>query len=289
MSIERLRIYHNPDLTAPSLIFGFTGWMDGGEVSTGMVDYLRVNLGAVPFASIDPEPFYLYHLPGSMEVASVFRPHVRIKDGLIEEFVPPANTFSADPEHNLILFAGKEPNLQWQCFGDCIFLLCERFDVKQIIFVGSVAGLAPHSREPRFSGSYSNLMLRTKLEKLGIHPSQYEGPASFMTYLTTRASKADIDMMVLVAEVPAYLQGYNPKCVKTAVRCVSSLLELHMPCEDLQIMSDEFEKRVGELVQQQPELAKRVQQLEEIYDNEVFDTELTDLKNWLHQQGIRLD
>ena len=49
---------------------------------------------------------------------------------------------------------------------------------------------------------------------MGIHYSRYEGPASFVTYLTTRASKADIDMIALVAEVPAYLQGYkNPEAV----------------------------------------------------------------------------
>jgi len=289
MSVERLRVYHNPDLTAPALILGFTGWMDGGDISTGLVDYLRVHLGAVPFASIDPEPFYLYHIPGSMELASVFRPHVKIREGLIEEFELPSNTFCADPEHNLILFSGKEPNMRWQCFGDCIFQLCEQFDVKQIIFVGSVAGLTPHSREPRFTGSVSHVSLCEKLERMGIHTNRYDGPASFVTYLTMRAGKADIEMLVLVAEVPAYLQGYNPRCVETAVRCVSSLLELHMTCDDLRTMSDEFEKRVGELVSQQPELAKRVLQLEEIYDNEVFDTELSDLKNWLHQRGIRLD
>ena len=69
MSLERLRIYHNPDLTSPSLVMGLTGWMDGGEISTGVVDYLRVKLGAIPFASIDPELFYIYNIPGSMEIA----------------------------------------------------------------------------------------------------------------------------------------------------------------------------------------------------------------------------
>lgn len=289
MTIERLRIYHNPDLTAPSLVMGFTGWMDGGEISTGLIDYLRVNLGAVPFASIDPEPFYLYHLPGSMEVANIFRPFVKIKEGLIEEFELPSNTFFADPEHNLILFSGKEPNMHWSCFGDCIFHLCQRFDIKQILFVGSVAGLTPHSREPRFTVSMSHAALRTKLERMGIRFSGYEGPASFITYLTTRASKADIEMISLVAEVPAYLQRYNPKCVEAAIRCVCGLLDLRLACEDLRGLSDEFEKRVNELVRQQPELAKRILQLEEIYDKEIFDTELSDLKDWLYQRGVRLD
>ncbi|HOQ04441.1 MAG TPA: PAC2 family protein [Anaerohalosphaeraceae bacterium] len=289
MSVERLRIYHNPDLTAPTLVLGFDGWMDGGEVSTGLVDYLRVTLGAVPFASIDPEPFYVFQMPGTMEVAGVFRPHVKIDEGLIEDFSFPNNTFFAEPRHNLILFSGKEPNLRWECFADCIFHLCERFDVKQIFFVGSVAGLTPHSREPKFTASVSQPALRAKMQRIGIRLSRYEGPAGFATYLTWRASKADLDMFVLVAEIPAYLQGYNPRAVEAAVRCISGLLELHLTCEDLRTLSDEFERKVGELVQQQPELAARIQQLEEIYDNEIFDTELSDLKNWLHQRGIRLD
>lgn len=289
MTVERLRIYHKPELNAPTLVMGFTGWMDGGDVSTGAVDYLQVKLGAVPFASIDPEPFYIYNFPGSMEIASLFRPHVKIVDGHVQQLEMPTNTFYSDAEHNLILFEGKEPHLNWQCFGNCIFQLCEQFDIQQIIFVGSVAGLTPHTREPRFTASVSQHRLRPRLEKLGIRFSQYEGPASFITYLTVRAAKNDIDMMVLVAEVPAYLQGYNPKCVATSVRCISSLLELHMTCDDLRLLSDEFEKRVSELVQQQPELAQRVQQLEEIYDSELFDSEMGDLKNWLHQRGIRLD
>jgi hypothetical protein len=70
---------------------------------------------------------------------------------------------------------------------------------------------------------------------------------------------------------------------------MSGLLELHLSCDDLRSLSDEFERRVGELVQQQPDLAQRVQQLEEIYDHEIFETELSDLKNWLYQRGIRLD
>jgi len=96
-------------------------------------------------------------------------------------------------------------------------------------------------------------------------------------------------MVVLTAEITAYLQGYNPRAVEAAVRYMSGLLELHLSCDDLRSLSDEFERRVGELVQQQPDLAQRVQQLEEIYDHEIFETELSDLKNWLHQRGIRLD
>ena len=43
------------------------------------------------------------------------------------------------------------------------------------------------------------------------------------------------------------------------------------------------------MVQEQPELANTIRKLEEDYDNEIFNSEMGDLKNWLQQQGIRLD
>ena len=208
---------------------------------------------------------------------------------MVQDIDLPTNAFWADPQHNVILFSGKEPNLRWKCFADCIFQLCERFNVRQILFVGSVAGLTPHTREPRFTASISDDSILDKLKKMGIVPTDYAGPASFVSYMTARSAKEGFEMIVLAAEIPAYLQGYNPKCVETSVRCISSLLELHLPCDDLRTIADEFEKRVTDLVTGQPELAQRVIQLEEIYDTQIFDTEMGDLRNWLQQRGLRLD
>ena len=58
---------------------------------------------------------------------------------------------------------------------------------------------------------------------------------------------------------------------------------------DMRTVSDEFEKKLSDIVQEQPELASNIQKLEEDYDNEIFDSEMGDLKKWLQQQGIRVD
>src|SRR5690242_11305437 len=108
-----------PNLQGGSMLLAFTGWMDGGEVSTGTVKRLLAHLDTRPIASISPEPFYILNFPGSMELASLFRPFVRYKDGVIEEFELPSNRFYCDPGRNIVLFLGKEPNLQWESFADC--------------------------------------------------------------------------------------------------------------------------------------------------------------------------
>ena len=66
-------------------------------------------------------------------------------------------------------------------------------------------------------------------------------------------------------------------------------LEIDMSLDDIQRTGEEFEKRLNTIVEQQPELAGNIRKLEEDYDNEIFNNEMGDLKNWLQQQGIRLD
>ena len=289
MVFDKLRIYERPDLHNTRMLLGFSGWMDGGEVSTGTIKYLIEKLGAQKFAEISPEEFYIYNFPGSMEMTALFRPHTRIRAGIIKTFEVPRNEFFYDGQNNLILFLGKEPNLRWEEFADCIFFLCREFRVEMIYFIGSVAGLVPHTREPRFLSSVSDAPLKQTLQRYGVKFADYEGPASFITYLTTNCSEQDLKMATLVATIPAYVQGNNPKCIEAVIRRVAGILALQIDLEDLRAICDEFEKKLSDAVAEQPELSANIHKLEEDYDNEVFNTEMGDLKTWLQQQGIRLD
>jgi proteasome assembly chaperone (PAC2) family protein len=289
MAFDKLRIHKKPKLNTPRILLGFSGWMDGGEVSTGTVKYLTEKLGAQRFAEIEPEGFYIYNFPGSMEITSLFRPHTRIKDGLIKSFEVPTNSFFYDEKNDLILFLGKEPNLQWQEFAECFFSLCAQFSVKTIYFIGSVAGLVPHTREPRLFCSVSDAGLKETFKHYGVQFTNYEGPASFITYLTANCNKRGLGMVSFVATIPAYVQGGNPKCIEAVTRRLVGMLELQIKLDELRAVSDEFEKKLSEIVQEQPELESNIQKLEEDYDNEIFNSEMGDLKKWLEQQGIRVD
>jgi proteasome assembly chaperone (PAC2) family protein len=263
--------------------------MDGGEVSTGTVKCLIDKLDAQKFAEIEPTGFYIYSFPGSMEIAALFRPHTEIKNGIIEFYEIPANTFFYSEESNLILLLGKEPNLNWEEFAECIFSVCSEFGVEMIYFIGSVAGLVPHTREPRLFCSVSESGLRETFQHYGVKFTNYAGPASIVTYLTANCSKQNIKMVSLVAAIPAYVQGSNPKCIEAVTRRIAGMLELEIDFDDLITMSDEFEKKLDDVVQEQPELGSNIHKLEEDYDNEIFNNEMGDLKTWLEQQGIRVD
>ncbi len=288
MTVDKLRILGGANLRTPRLLMGFSGWMDGGDVSTGTVKVLIDRLYARRIVEIDHQGFYIYNFPGAMEVTALFRPHCRIKKGVIRELAFPENAFYVAENEDLILFTGKEPNMNWVDYADCVFKVCRDFGVPSITFIGSVAGLVPHTRDPQFFCSVSDAQMKPRFESLGIKFNDYEGPASIVTYLTTRAKEEGVDMVSLVATVPAYVQGPNPKCVAAVAKRIAGLLGVHLELDDLQTVADEFERRLTEVVQEQPELAESVTKLEQDYDNEVFG-EMGDLKHWLHQKGIRLD
>lgn len=267
---QPLRILQSIDGQAETLVLAFSGWMDGGDVSTGTVSRLVHLLEAQTVAEIDPEPFYIYNMPGPMEVAALFRPPVEIEEGLIRSCEMPRNAFSLHRDGRLALFEGKEPNLHWRLFGECVFALAERLGVRRILYVGSFAGGVPHTRQPRLFVTCSDATLLPEMEKYATRRSGYRGPGSFNSYLMSQAGTVGIEMISLVAEIPSYLQGTNPMCIEAVTRRLAKILKLPLDLDALRQASTEWELQISSLVEENKELADTVRQLEEAYDNELI-------------------
>jgi proteasome assembly chaperone (PAC2) family protein len=260
-----------PRIEDATLLLALTGWMDGGDVSTGTVKRLMENRPLVEIARIDADPFYIFNFPGSMEVAAVFRPEVRMKKGLIRRGPKiPENVFHADAADKLVFFLGAEPNLRWQSFADAIFTLCERVGVKRIVFIGSFGGTVPHTREPRLYGSISHAHLSDILTAHNLRPSDYSGPSSFSTLLISQAPSHGIEMVSFVAEIPGYLNGENPLSIEAVSRRLAKFLNQPIDLASLREASNTWEAQVSEAVQKDEELAETVRKLEEAYDNELI-------------------
>ena len=289
MPTDQLKTYAKAKLSSGRMIVAFSGWMDGGDVSTGTVNLLTRTLEARKIAEIEPDDFYIYNFPGSMEISALFRPHVKIEHGLIEEYEPPSNVFYCADDADLVLFAGKEPNIRWPDFADCIFSLASQAGVQMIYFIGSVAGLVPHTREPRLFCTVSHADLKPTMAEFGLGFTSYEGPSSFITRLLTEVDHWGLKMASIVAEIPAYVQGANPKSIESVTRKLAAVLGLQMNLEELRTVSDAWEKKLNETLEDRDDLLEHIEKLEEDYDSDVFDTQMGDLKDWLQQKGIRLD
>lgn len=270
MASENLKNLICPSLTDATMLLALTGWMDGGEVSTGTVKRLMGSRKVRSAATIDPDPFYIFNFPGSMEISALFRPEVRYFDGIVERFEMPTNVFHCDEEANLIFFLGKEPNLRWQAFADCIFDVATAAKVKRILFMGSFGGTVPHTREPRMYASVSHEHLKPILAENGCKFSDYEGPSGFATLLLSQCAKHGIEMMSIVAEIPGYLQGINPLSIEAVTRRLSRILNLPVDVNAMRKESNEWELQVTQAVEKDEELAATVRKMEEQYDNELI-------------------
>ena len=268
---EILRVEDCPRLQDATMVLAFSGWMDGGAVSTGTVRRLVDLLKAEPLAEIDADTFYVYNMPGPMEVAALFRPHVEISDGLIDEINMPDNQFYCHRPANLVLFVGREPNLRWRTFGECIFGLAAEVGVRRILFVGSFGGAVPHTRQPRLYVTCSDASILPEMEKYGVRRSGYSGPGSFTSYLMTQAPAAGVQMVSLAAEIPGYLQSANPMCIEAVTGRLAKILKLPLDLDELRAASTAWELEISGEVEQNEELAEKVRQLEEAYDNELLE------------------
>lgn len=266
-----LQIDSCPAYKNGTLVLAFSGWMDGGDVSTGTVERLVDLLDADEIATIDPETFYIYNFPGSMEVSAMFRPHIKIEGGLVQTVDMPANTFYCHDAAELVLFVGREPNLRWRAFGECIFDFAKRTGVKRILFVGSFGGSVPHTREPRMFVTCSDEKLLEEMEQYGVRRTGYEGPGSFTSYLMTQTETAGLQMVSLVAEIPGYLQGTNPLSIEAVTRRLAKILQLPLDVDSLRTASTEWEMQVSTAVDQDDDLAAKVRELEQEYDDELLE------------------
>ncbi|MGQ9729651.1 MAG: proteasome assembly chaperone family protein [Candidatus Zipacnadales bacterium] len=291
MAAEELEIRGHPSVSHPPLVMGLTGWMDGGSVSTGTIGYLVDRLDAHVFAEIRPFDFYILNFPlatvplsihseegkailtaiNPMEVAAIFRPHTRIKEGVIEELRYPSNEFFAAESANLLLFSGEEPHIRWGAYSDCLFALAERFGVREICFVGSVAAPLPHTREPRMTASMGDASLRERLSGMGIGLANYRGPASLITSLCYHAAERGIEMRSLVVEVPHYpfieMPAY-PRSILKATAALNTLFDLQLDLSDLERAAKSVEERLNAVMEENDSFRQLVQKLEAVHDRE---------------------
>lgn len=273
MTEHPLREHRECPAPGGTMLLALSGWMDGGDVSTGTVRRMIELLDARPVAEIDPEGFYVVNMPGSMEVSALFRPEIRIAAGQVESLDMPSGVFYHDGDHRIIAFVAKEPNLRWRGFADAVFEMARRSGVRRLVFVGSFGGLVPHTREPRLYVTVSDPRLLEECGRYGLQPSNYAGPASFASYLVSRAAGESLEMVSIVAEIPGYLQGTNPSSIEAVTRRLAKILSLDLDLAQLRSASTQWELKVSEAVEQDEDLAEKVRELERQYDDQLIEAE----------------
>jgi predicted ATP-grasp superfamily ATP-dependent carboligase len=252
---------HRPDgLRAPALICAFTGWNDAGDAASTALSFLGGSLGATRFAQVDPEDFYDFQ---------TVRPKVKLVDGEREIVWPAVEIFVARvprAPRDLVLVGGPEPSLHWRSFTTLITDLAEALGVQLVVSLGALLADVPHSMPVQISGSASDPALT---ERLGLHPSGYEGPTGIVGVLHAGCADCGIPSASLWASVPHYVAAApNPKAALALVRRLESLVGVAVDGSELEAAASDYERQVGLAVQSDPDVQAFVERLEQLAQDE---------------------
>jgi proteasome assembly chaperone (PAC2) family protein len=184
-------------------------WSDGGEISSGLPQYLIDKLGAKKIGRMGSRvsmECYPFQVPGTHDA---FRPGVSYKDGLPAGDMYRDNNFY-DAGNGLIIFLGEEPWFRIDLYGEAFFNAVSELGLKQTVAVEGYNGPAPPDLERSVNCSYSHPHMKAELERYGVRFSSYgserrSGPTIGMALITlAHFQYTDTEMFRIGSMAPMY-------------------------------------------------------------------------------------
>ena len=244
------------------MLFAFSGWADAAESATHALRYLIRQTKADLFAEIDPEEFYNF---------TRVRPLSRF-DGEGNRYIQwPRNRFFCykgdDSARDVVIFIGVEPNLKWRTFVNGMVAVIKELGVSEVVHVGALLDAVPHTREARITGSATSPELQAMLRGVQLRRSKYTGPTGITGVLTDALRREGVASMSLWGHAPHYLQvSPNPKVSLQLLGGIERLIDVDVDEAPLKSQGLNFEKRVEQALENEPEVVAYVQRLEAQWD-----------------------
>lgn len=256
---EHVRWSRRPNLIAPVVIAGFSGWSDAGDAASGAVQFLAESLQAEPFATLDPEPFYDF---------TSTRPRVEFDEVGERQVIWPEIEFAAasvpDQDLDVILLSGPEPQLRWRTFCEQVIGVARLFDANRLLTFGALLAEVPHARPVSMFG-----IGHPDADAAALHllPSSYEGPTGITGVIQTSGRDAGMRAASLWATVPTYVPSApSPKAMLALVERAAQILGASLDLAPLRDGAREYEEEVSSLVDEDDETRDYVRSLEARYD-----------------------
>ena len=254
-----------PSLQSPLLVVAFEGWFDAGECATGAIQWIIDHYEARRVARIDPEEFFDFQEN---------RPLVEIgEDGERRIRWPSidAHVIENDLAHDLVVLSGLEPRMRWRTFCESVVEIARDTKCEMVVTLGAMVAGIPHSRPSAVQGSAARAELA---RRLGLDRPSYQGPTGIIGTLHDALDNADLPVISLRVGVPHYVAGPpNPKGTRALLAEFEKVTGVRTEYADLDASVLEWEQRVSDAVEQDPEIIGYVRQLEEEADR----AEATDL------------
>ena len=278
--IDGVVFQQRPTLRNPYIVCGINGWVNGGDVSVGGVRYLIKQFKGIKFAELKTSRYHVYQVPGAENLRPVFK----MQDGIILEYHLPKDEFycalNPNSDHDLILFVGSEPSLNWEEYSDAVVGVAMEFGSPRLYTFGGILDRSPYTREPRISCACTNTRLKSEIERCNVTFSSREGPATFNQMLLHACMKKGLDGANFTVRVSYYPEfnvavEYSPKSIRAVLVRLNHLMHLGLKFQELDEGIRELEGKLDFVRQQNPQFNTYVEELEKDYVEMPF--ELLDL------------
>jgi proteasome assembly chaperone (PAC2) family protein len=247
-----------PELGAPVLVHGLTGFMDAGGASRLAIEHLLSSCEHTRVATFDIDSLYDYRgrrprtVFDSDHYESVAMPEL-VVDAAVDE----------RGERFLILH-GSEPDTAWGAVSNGIIRLIEALGVRLVVGMHAIPWPAPHTRPINVTVHANDPTLI-----VGVQPwvGSLEVPGSLAALLELRLGEQDRPAMGFAAHVPHYLvQAEFPRGALALLQSLCAATGMAVPLDELRDAAEESDADISIQIASNPENLEAVTTLEEQYD-----------------------
>ncbi|MPZ69401.1 MAG: hypothetical protein GEU71_07710 [Actinobacteria bacterium] len=240
-----------PVLNHPVMLSALSGWVDAGAVGTSAAAHLAGEGQIV--ATFDPDALFDYRSQ---------RPVLDIVDGAMTQVVWPEVVLRHATVGNkdLLLLTGQEPDLGWKRFAAAVAEIASRFEIEQLITLGSVPAAVPHTLPSPIltTASDPDLLAGDVRPPSGL----LRVPAAAVSMVDKEVSEADVPTVGFFVQVPHYAPGTYPPGVVALLQRVGVHLGIDVPLDSLEEDARTHRIQLDELIAGQPEAQEHVRSLE---------------------------
>lgn len=247
-----------PDLGAPVLVHGLTGFMDAGGSSRLAIEHLLETTEHVRIATFDVDDIFDYRARRPRTVFNV--------DHYESVAMPELVVDAAVDEHGerFLVLHGVEPDTAWGAVADGIIDLVETLGVRLVVGLHAIPWPAPHTRPVNVTTHGNDPQLTA-----GSRPwvGSIEVPGSLAALLEIRLGARDRRAMGFAAHIPHYLvQAEFPRGALVLLQSLCAATGLAVPLDDLRSAAEESDADIMIQIASNPENLEAVGTLEEQYD-----------------------
>jgi predicted ATP-grasp superfamily ATP-dependent carboligase len=250
---------HQQELAGLPMVALLTGFSDSGATVQQLSEHL--------FANLDNEVLISFENDELLDYRSR-RPILYFEKDHIDSYEP-ANLaiylMRDEADQPFLLLEGYEPDMRWEGFAEAVVEIAQRYQIRSFTWVHAIPFPIPHTRPTGITVSGNR---RDMIDRFSEWKPQTQVPGNIVHLLEYRLTEAEVQVAGFVLLVPHYLADNEvPKSALSGLELITAATGLVFPSDDLRERASSFETKVNAQVQENAELSKLIQTLEQGYAN----------------------